>query len=50
MLLLQDFQGQRECYHGHDVIIRIHRDMFFKVTRSSGGIYRDLNLPHASRF
>ncbi len=50
MLLLQNFQGQRQCYHGHGAIIRIHRDMFFNVSHSSGGIHRDLDLPHTSRF
>ena len=50
MLLLQNFQGQCKCYRGGDAIIRKHRDMFFEVSRSSGGIHRHLDLPHASRF
>lgn len=50
MLLLKNFQGQRKCYHWRDAIIGIHRDMFFKGSHSSGGIHRDFNLPHSSRF
>ena len=50
MLLLQNFQRQRKCYYGRNAIIRIHREMFLKVSHSSGSIHRDLNLPYASRF
>ena len=49
MLLLHNFQGQRKRYHGRDAIVRMNRDMFFKVSRFAGGIHRYLNLPHTSR-